>query len=105
EPRSNTTVTRRFQTEMTEAFAGAHEVWLGPIYRGERIPEAERLDRDALAATLCGRGVRCRAAESVETIVTEIRATEAPGDVVLILSNGAFGGIHARFQETHATSV
>ncbi len=45
EPRSNTTVTRAFQGEMEASFAGADVVWLGLIYRGDRIPEAERLDR------------------------------------------------------------
>ncbi|MBP8131935.1 MAG: UDP-N-acetylmuramate:L-alanyl-gamma-D-glutamyl-meso-diaminopimelate ligase [Candidatus Hydrogenedentes bacterium] len=105
EPRSNTTVTKRFQQDMLDAFSGAHQVWLGPVYRVERIPEEERLDRDALAASLGKRGVPCRAANSVAEIVAEVRGTEQRGDVVLILSNGAFGGIYRQFQESHAASV
>ena len=38
EPRSNTTVTNRFQPEITQALAGADEVILGPIHRAERTP-------------------------------------------------------------------
>lgn len=105
EPRSNTTVTKRFQQDMTDAFVGADEVWLGPIYRAERIPEEERLDRAALAASLCKRGVPCHASNSVAEIVAEVRGTEQPGDIVLVLSNGAFGGIYRQFHESHAASV
>lgn len=90
EPRSNTTVTRRFQKELTRALAAADEVWVGPIHRAERIPEAERLDREAMCRALkAGHWT-----EDVETLAGHIGETLADGDVVLILSNGAFGGIY-----------
>ena len=60
EPRSNTTVTSRFQKPLVEALAGADEVWIGPIYRPERVPADERLDRDAAIAELGRRGVAAR---------------------------------------------
>ncbi len=99
EPRSNTTVTRRFQRDLTEAFSGADDVWLGPIYRAERIPEEERLDRAAVADALRRRGLVAQFSDDVTAIVREVIATGKRGDVVLVLSNGAFGGIHARFKE------
>lgn len=95
EPRSNTTVTRTFQAPLAVALQDADDVWIGPIHRAERIPEAERLDRQALAETLAASGTtEARAADGVEDIVEGLYNDARPGDVVLILSNGAFGGIY-----------
>ena len=97
EPRSNTTATNRFQHELTEAFADAHEVYLGPIYRSERIPEGERLDRETMAANLTAKGVPAHTNDSIPEIVDHVLSQAQQGDVVLILSNGAFGGIYDAF--------
>ncbi len=94
EPRSNTTATNRFQKELALAFDRAAEVWIGPIYRADRYPEDQRLDRDRLVADIEQRGPRAHAANDAETIVRHIRSDVEPHDVVLILSNGAFGGIY-----------
>ncbi len=99
EPRSNTTVTNRFQQELVEAFSQADEVWLGPIHRAEKIAEDTRLDRDALAATLQSHGTLGHVAHDVAGIVTGVLNGALPGDVVLILSNGAFGGIYQQFRD------
>lgn len=99
EPRSNTTVTKAFQGDMEEAFSGADEVWLGPIFRSERIPDAERLDRAALAGALAVRGVPCRWSDEPRSLAEEVWASGRIGDIVLILSNGAFGGIYQDFRE------
>jgi UDP-N-acetylmuramate: L-alanyl-gamma-D-glutamyl-meso-diaminopimelate ligase len=100
EPRSNTTVTNRFQAEMTEAFSVANEIWLGPIHRAEKIPEADRLDRAELMKDLHARGLQGGYADDVETIVEHVRKSAKAGDVVLVLSNGAFGGIYETLQRT-----
>ena len=34
--------------------------------------------------------------ESIDTIVTHVTADARPGDVVAVLSNGGFGGIHGK---------
>lgn len=102
EPRSNTTVTRRFQGAMEEAFALADEVFLGPIHRGDAIPEAERLDRDALADTLCARGAVASVWDDPAALANAVLAGAGHADVVLILSNGAFGGIYDFFREACA---
>lgn len=102
EPRSNTTVTRRFQGELATAFAGADEVWLGPIHRAEAIPELDRLDRAALAEALTRGGTLAHAPDSAAAIAEAVLATRQPGDLVLILSNGAFGGIYDLFRRAEA---
>jgi UDP-N-acetylmuramate: L-alanyl-gamma-D-glutamyl-meso-diaminopimelate ligase len=98
EPRSNTTVTNVFLDDLCGAFAGADEVALGPIFRAERIPEAERLDRATLCARLLDRGVAARWQDDVNLLCDTTLETLAAGDVVLLLSNGAFGGIYARMR-------
>ncbi len=98
EPRSNTTVTNRFQARFPEAFAPADVVWLGPIFRGDRLAEDQRLDRAAVVAALRDSGKAAYTAEDVEELVTWLDAELRPQDVVLILSNGAFGGIYDRLR-------
>lgn len=105
EPRSNTTVTSRFQDDLTAAFAGADEVWLGPIHRADRIPTEERLDRAALTETLRGQGIAAQYLDDVAAMAQEVLRGGKPGDIVLILSNGAFGGIHARFKSWNPQSA
>ncbi len=99
EPRSNTTVTRQFQHALEEAFAGADEVWLGPIHRAERIPEEIRLNRAALTETLAARGIAAQYRDDPAGMAREVVQTSTEGDVVLILSNGAFGGIYDHFRK------
>jgi UDP-N-acetylmuramate: L-alanyl-gamma-D-glutamyl-meso-diaminopimelate ligase len=99
EPRSNTTVTNRFQSELCDAFSGADLVWLAPIHRADAIPADQRLDRDALVSSLNALGCDAHAAASVDEIVDAVVRSVRESDVVLILSNGAFGGIYQRLRE------
>ena len=94
EPRSNTTATNRFQVELGQAFNGANEVWIGPIYRAEKYPPATRLDRNRLIDDIAKHGARAHFTDDVPAIVRHIRTNIDPHDIVLILSNGAFGGIY-----------
>ncbi|GMU92026.1 MAG: UDP-N-acetylmuramate:L-alanyl-gamma-D-glutamyl-meso-diaminopimelate ligase [Candidatus Hydrogenedentota bacterium] len=105
EPRSNTTVTNAFRHDLYDAFRGADEVWLGPIHRAESIPEERRLDRVGLVKELRKARVDAFAAHSVDEIVSGVAAGSESGDVVLILSNGAFGGIYEKFRSVfHAAN-
>ncbi|MFP4192411.1 MAG: UDP-N-acetylmuramate--L-alanine ligase [Candidatus Hydrogenedentota bacterium] len=99
EPRSNTTVTNRFQTELERALSGGDHIWIGPIHRGANIPPEERLDREGLVSALRERGREAYATDDVGEIATHISEHVGPGDVVLILSNGAFGGLDAMLRE------
>ena len=85
------------QTEYGRAFAGAGRVILAPVGRPD-IPEAERLDVAKIVAALQANGTRAEAAPSVEAIVASIAAEARPGDTVLLLSNGAFGGIYDKLR-------
>ncbi len=99
EPRSNSMVRNIFQDELNEALSDADIVWMGPLYREERISASERLDRRAVAEKLNKSGVEAHWSNDVEEIVQGVLAVGRAGDVVLILSNGAFGGIYRRLRE------
>lgn len=103
EPRSNTTVTNRFQNEMETAFAGADEVFLGPVHRAAAIAEAHRLDREALVHALRETAIPAQAFDEVAPLAETILTTGGKKDVVLIMSNGAFGGIYDLFKKQMST--
>jgi UDP-N-acetylmuramate: L-alanyl-gamma-D-glutamyl-meso-diaminopimelate ligase len=95
EPRSATACRRLHQQEYAGAFALADEVHLAPLGR-DNLPVDERLDTGAIARALSERGKLARSHDSLDTIVSAICAAAQPGDVVALLSNGSFGGIHQR---------
>jgi UDP-N-acetylmuramate: L-alanyl-gamma-D-glutamyl-meso-diaminopimelate ligase len=93
EPRSATSCRRIFQDEFGRAFAGADFVLLAPVFRST-LPESERLSIPTLLDDLAGRVQSARAPASIEQMVTTIAAEHQPGDLVVVMSNGGFGGIH-----------
>ena len=53
------------------------------------------LDWDA-AAALAPMGARAQTAGDLPTLVGQIRAVVQPGDHIVCMSNGSFGGVHAQ---------
>jgi UDP-N-acetylmuramate: L-alanyl-gamma-D-glutamyl-meso-diaminopimelate ligase len=95
EPRSASSCRRVFQDDFARAFSGADEVVIAGVFRSS-LPETERLSTEQLVADLTARGQRARHIETVDEIVSTIVAEHRPGDVVALMSNGGFGGIHQK---------
>jgi UDP-N-acetylmuramate: L-alanyl-gamma-D-glutamyl-meso-diaminopimelate ligase len=95
EPRSATSRRQVFQREWAESFVDADEVLLAPLHAPEKVPAAERLDVDQLARDLRGRGTAARILPTVDEMVEHL-AGLAPGDVVVVMSSGGFGGLHEK---------
>lgn len=93
EPRSATACRRVFQTAFGEAFGEADEVVVAAVHRRE-LPDAERLSEVELVEDVRRHGGSARFVPSVEAIVETVAAEVSPGDRVVIMSNGGFGGIH-----------
>jgi len=93
DPRSNTTVRSIFQQELTDALAMADAVMIGAIHRRDSIPADRRLDVDRLVDDLNGRGVVATFEPDCSRIAEHVAASIALGDVVVLMSNGAFGGL------------
>jgi UDP-N-acetylmuramate: L-alanyl-gamma-D-glutamyl-meso-diaminopimelate ligase len=92
EPRSNTSRRRIHQEEYVAALAGAPRVVLKVPAPHDMVPADQRLDADRVVADLRARGVDARADVDVERLVQAVVEDARPGDVVLVMSNGAFGG-------------
>jgi UDP-N-acetylmuramate: L-alanyl-gamma-D-glutamyl-meso-diaminopimelate ligase len=95
EPRSNTSRRRVFQREYCDALGLADDAVLARVFSKESdpIPPAERLDPDAIATDVSEGGTPCRTIDGVEAIRDYLVASARPGDVMVIMSNGAFGGL------------
>lgn len=95
EPRSASSCRRVFQDDFARAFAGADEVVLASIFRSS-LPLEERLSEAQLVADLHTRGVAARHLLTVDAIVEAVAAEARHGDVIVVMSNGGFGGIHGQ---------
>lgn len=96
EPRSNTLRRNILQNELAQSLATADEVVIARVFRPEAIPESECLDLTAVIARINHAGKRARAIPDADAIVAQIGGELSPGDVVVILSNGGFGGIYEK---------
>jgi UDP-N-acetylmuramate: L-alanyl-gamma-D-glutamyl-meso-diaminopimelate ligase len=97
EPRTNTSRRRVFQKDYVEALAAADRVLVphvpdAPVYSAFG-PVTELFSSEELAADLRARGVAAEALASPDAIVERLLAETRPGEVVLVMSNGAFGGL------------
>jgi UDP-N-acetylmuramate: L-alanyl-gamma-D-glutamyl-meso-diaminopimelate ligase len=86
EPRSNTMKLGVHRDELAPALAAADSAWF------LNVPG---LGWD-LSAALAPLGRRARLESSVEGLVEGIVAQVLPGDQVLVMSNGGFGGLHEK---------
>lgn len=103
EPRSNSMCRSVFQGELPSAFLAADRVVVAGVHRAERIPPRERLDPEALVQAIQELGPKAWYIPRVDQIVDWLKGEVLPGDVICIMSNGAFGGIHGLLMEALAT--
>jgi UDP-N-acetylmuramate: L-alanyl-gamma-D-glutamyl-meso-diaminopimelate ligase len=95
EPRSASSCRRVFQDDFAKAFSGADEVIVAAVFRST-LPEAERLSAEQLVLDLEKGGRHARHIPEIDDIVSAIVAEHREGDVVVLMSNGGFGGIHGK---------
>jgi UDP-N-acetylmuramate: L-alanyl-gamma-D-glutamyl-meso-diaminopimelate ligase len=98
EPRSASSCRRIFQNEFARAFKRADQTVIARVFRSN-LPEDQRLSVDQLVADVERGGTRARHFDGVEGIIETIVREQQPGDVVLIMSNGGFDGIHRKLVE------
>ena len=82
-----------FQRELTDALAGADCVLLAEVYRQDKIPIAERLNVEQLREELTGRGIPAELGGGTDQMVETLTGQLRQGDVVVVMSNGGFGGL------------
>ena len=94
EPRSNTTIRNLFQSELATALADADFAVISPIENTKRLAPEERLDQEKLLADIREAGTEAYVGKNVDDIVAHVVTHVHPNDVLLVMSNGGFGGIH-----------
>lgn len=102
EPRSNTMVRRFFQETLERVLAHADGVFLGKVDRPDRFAPAERLDVEGLVARLNRRGIMAEGPLAASVIFERVQATARPGDLIAVMSNGAFEGLPRHLGEYFA---
>ena len=95
EPRSASSCRRIFQADFARSFAGADEVVVASVFRST-LPEPERLSAEQLVSDLQRGGQRARYIPEVDGIIDTVVAEHRGGDLVVLMSNGGFGGIHQK---------
>jgi UDP-N-acetylmuramate: L-alanyl-gamma-D-glutamyl-meso-diaminopimelate ligase len=94
EPRTATSIRRIFQEAYTTAFDAADRIILAPVFNPHKAPEENRFSIDELIAGLRARGKDAVALPDVDAIVAHLAGHVRPGDRIVFMSNGGFGGIH-----------
>lgn len=96
EPRSATSRRSVFQDAYAEAFDAADVVVVAQPYDQSRIPEDERFSAERLVQDLTRRGKDAMTLPSADAIAGTLAARAHPHDVVVVLSNGGFDGLHQK---------
>ncbi|MDF1816645.1 MAG: UDP-N-acetylmuramate:L-alanyl-gamma-D-glutamyl-meso-diaminopimelate ligase [Verrucomicrobiales bacterium] len=94
EPRSNTTRRNVFQQDLPAALGQADAICLSQIARADMLAPEERLDPELLMETLRSTGKPAYYEPDADAIVERLKTDARNGDVIIVFSNGGFGGIH-----------
>jgi UDP-N-acetylmuramate: L-alanyl-gamma-D-glutamyl-meso-diaminopimelate ligase len=104
EPRSNTTRRAVFQNELAESLALADFAIVAAIPDLHKIPENDRLDPAKLSADIARHGGHGSYVQDLNEIINTVAKNATPGDIIAVLSNGGFGGIHQKLLTALATT-
>jgi UDP-N-acetylmuramate: L-alanyl-gamma-D-glutamyl-meso-diaminopimelate ligase len=98
EPRSNTSRRAIFQEQYAEALAAADRVVVSEVYSKDNDPlgPEERLSTDRLIADLRTAGRQAWTAAGPDAILDRLVGELEAGDIVVCMSNGAFGNLPRR---------
>ncbi len=96
EPRSNTLRRKIFQPDLVRSLSLADQVVIAEVFRPEAIPQEQRLSVEAVAEEIARRGKAARTLPDADAIVAAVTPELRSGDVVVILSNGGFGGLYEK---------
>ena len=96
EPRSNTMRSRVHQQRLGTCFADADAVLMVPPMKKQHEDDADLLDVAELCQAI---GAKAQVLPDADQIISLLQGSVHAGDDVLILSNGAFAGIHQRLYQ------
>ena len=94
EPRSASSRRSVFQKHYVSAFSKADSVFVAPPFRAFEIQESQRFSSKNLVQDLNVRGTPAYFYDDVEKMAQNIVCSIKKKSVIVIMSNGPFGGIH-----------
>ena len=98
EPRSNTSRRKVFQDDYVRAFSGVANVLLCQVSARSNDTQDNLLDVSELAQDISRSGPAASALPDSEAILERLQAECRPGDLIVSMSNGSFGGLVARLE-------
>ena len=97
EPRSWSSRLAVFQDEYADAFAAADYVVIASVFDSQKVSEkGKSLDTDKLIEDISQQNKPAVALPGADEIIAHLLPQLREGDVVAIMSNGGFGGIHEK---------
>lgn len=100
EPRSISASRKEFESGYAEAFREADRVIIGPIFHRERYETRYGLDKmmsvPAILDSLRSARVPAEQIDDFDAIARRVAGEAKEGDVILVMSSGAFGGVHEK---------
>ena len=88
-----------FQNELPFAFSDADYVIIGEVARAEKLSPSERLNPEKLAQDISALGKSAKYIPEIDAIANCVATNVQGDDVVVIFSNGSFGGLHNKLLE------
>jgi UDP-N-acetylmuramate: L-alanyl-gamma-D-glutamyl-meso-diaminopimelate ligase len=105
EPRSYTAQRREFQSAFEDGLSQADYIVIAALFHPERYTPETALSPQEMAENLTRRGRRAYHIPSADQIVAHLAPRLESGDIVVIMSNGSFGGIHDKLARALAERV
>ena len=99
EPRSATSRRKVFEDSFPKSFLKADRVIFAGLFAPEKIKDEERLDVQAVIASINNMGGVAEYIPQVDDIVDFITKNAKSEDVILVMSSGGFDGIHRKILE------
>ncbi|HPI41905.1 MAG TPA: Mur ligase family protein, partial [Pseudobdellovibrionaceae bacterium] len=100
EPRSATSRRKVFQSDYLKAFDGSYQIILAEAFDQSRIAAEDRFSSQELVQGLQEKSMKATVLSGADAIVQFLNQQTQTGDVVLIMSNGGFGGIYEKLLST-----
>jgi UDP-N-acetylmuramate: L-alanyl-gamma-D-glutamyl-meso-diaminopimelate ligase len=96
EPRSYTAQRHDFERPFIEALGAADKVVMAGLFHPERYTAETAIDPERMVDAWRAAGLEADHIPEPDDIVRRITPLLGEGDVVLVMSNGGFGGIHGK---------
>jgi len=100
EPRSISSSRKEFERGYIDAFHEADRVIIGPIFHRDRYQNRYGLDKmmsvPEIVTRLNADGIPATQLDDFDAIADNVAREASENDVVVVMSSGAFGGVHEK---------